>query len=401
MADIEALRARWPASPNDLPEAALAVFAAWSRATEETLRKALDDEVSRGFVQPKGTYSKDQKCRDLTILRSPLPRTLRGSGARTALSTRQLADIGTVQTPLESPSPQDTAAAVGSITSGISTEDRVDHLQQMLNQCLDTMKVQQEQIGQHKATIDQLFQAQLADPEDIQTSAYVVSDTVLRKLGQGSDGSFSWARIKPLPRHERNFVLRTHAGTFAGFPPDLDLVTATKALKEIQAAKLSLSTFATQEVAKYLMRNAHTVKMMGTVYSRIIEMREELESRRAEDDSFKEDLLVPMEDILAFLSTLEDAASGAMDIAIDNQTLMRLAVSRRLEEAIGIAHLRPEVGKKSREDFLSADTLSLIEAAATRSEDLSWAAEGRKRLNGQRSSHGYRSQNAPGNCPSM
>ena len=104
MADIEALRARWPASPNDLPEAALAVFAAWSRATEETLRKALDDEVRRGFVQPNGTYSKDQKCRNLTILRSPLPRTLRGSGARTALSTRQLADIGTVQTHVGSPS---------------------------------------------------------------------------------------------------------------------------------------------------------------------------------------------------------------------------------------------------------------------------------------------------------
>jgi hypothetical protein len=258
------------------------------------------------------------------------------------------------------------------------------------------MRVQQEQIGQHKATIDQLFQAQLADPEDIQTSAYIVGESVLRKLGQGSDGSYSWARIKPLPRHERNFILCTHAGTFAGFPPDLDLVTATKALKEIQAAKLSLSTFATQEVAKYMARNAHTVKMTGTVYSRIIEMREELEARRAEDDSFKEDLLVPMENILSFLSTLDEAASGAMDIAIDNQTLMRTAVSRRLEEAIGVAHLRPEAGKKAREDFLSSKTLSLIEAATTRSEDLSWAAEGQKRLKNQRSSHGYRSQKPPG-----
>ena len=143
-------------------------------------------------------------------------------------------------------------------------------------------------------------------------------------------------------------------------------------------------------------RNAHTVKMTGTVYSRIIEMREELEARRAEDDSFKEDLLVPLEDILSFLSTLEEAASGAMDIAIDNQTLMRTAVSRRLEEAIGVAHLRPEAGKKAREDFLSSETLSLIEAAATRSEDLSWAAEGQKRLKNQRSSHGYRSQKTPG-----
>ncbi len=78
-ADIKAIRARWPASPNDLPEAVLAVFAAWSCATEETIRKALEDEVGRGFVKPKGNYTKDHKCRDLTILRSPLPRTLRGS----------------------------------------------------------------------------------------------------------------------------------------------------------------------------------------------------------------------------------------------------------------------------------------------------------------------------------
>ncbi len=59
--DIDAFRARWPASPNYLPEAALAVFAAWSRATEETIRKALEEEVGRGFVQPKAPYSRDLK----------------------------------------------------------------------------------------------------------------------------------------------------------------------------------------------------------------------------------------------------------------------------------------------------------------------------------------------------
>jgi hypothetical protein len=52
-------------------------------------------------------------------------------------------------------------------------------------------------------------------------------------------------------------AIRTHAGTFAGFPPDLDLVTVTKALKEVQATKLSLSTFATQEVAS-IWRVMHT-----------------------------------------------------------------------------------------------------------------------------------------------
>ncbi len=141
-ADIDAIRARWLASPNDLPEAALAVFAAWSRATEETIRKALEDEVGRGFVKPKGNYTKDHKCRDLTILRSPLPRTLRTTGVRTALSSRQLADIGALSPEEAPPSPQETTAVVNSIQAGTSTEERVDLLQTMLDQCLATMKIQ-------------------------------------------------------------------------------------------------------------------------------------------------------------------------------------------------------------------------------------------------------------------
>ncbi len=73
-----------------------------------------------------------------------------------------------------SPSPHETTTAVSSVTAGTSTEERVDILQNMLNDCLSTMKAQQEQIGQHKATIDKL---QLVDPEEIQTSAYIVGDT--------------------------------------------------------------------------------------------------------------------------------------------------------------------------------------------------------------------------------
>ena len=128
-----------PASPNDLPEAALAVFAAWSRATEETIRKALEEEVGRGFVQPRGHYPKDHKCRDLTLLRSPLPRTLRVAGARSALSTRQLADIGMTTIQTESAPIEDPTSSVGSVTPGASTEERVDLLQSMLTQCLNTI----------------------------------------------------------------------------------------------------------------------------------------------------------------------------------------------------------------------------------------------------------------------
>jgi hypothetical protein len=85
-----------------------------------------------------------------------------------------------------------------------------------------------------------------------------------------------------------------------------------------------------------------------------------------------------------FLSLIESAAEGAMDLAIDSQTFMRLAVSRRIETALGVAHLQQDPTKNPKEDFMSPKTLTLIEDAAKVREDLTWAMEARKTVTSDR-----------------
>jgi hypothetical protein len=73
-----------------------------------------------------------------------------------------------------------------------------------------------------------------------------------------------------------------------------------------------------------------------------------------------------------------------MDLAIDTQTLMRLSVSRRIETALGVAHLHQDPMKHPKEDFMSLKTLTVIEEAAKMREDLTWAMEARKTVTGER-----------------
>jgi hypothetical protein len=89
-------------------------------------------------------------------------------------------------------------------------------------------------------------------------------------------------------------------------------------------------------------------------------------------------------DILEFLSVLELAAEGAMDLSIDTQIPMRLSVSRRIETALGVAHLHQDPTKHPKEDFMSPKTLSIIKDAAKMREDLTWAMEARKTVTDER-----------------
>jgi hypothetical protein len=139
------------------------------------------------------------------------------------------------------------------------SEDRMNSMELSLAKCLDTIAKQNEQLVHQAATLERLFKAQ-ADPEEIQTSTYEVSDSVLSKLGRNSSGKMSWLDIKPLPKSERRRILREHGGTFTTFPPDLDMLASTEALKLVQDAKVTLPNFATQEVAKFMTRNTGTIK---------------------------------------------------------------------------------------------------------------------------------------------
>ncbi len=73
-----------------------------------------------------------------------------------------------------------------------------------------------------------------------------------------------------------------------------------------------------------------------------------------------------------------------MDLAIDTQTFMRLVVSRRIETALGVAHLQQDPTKYPKEDFMSPKTLTLIEDVAKVREDLTWTMEARKTVTSDR-----------------
>jgi hypothetical protein len=109
---------------------------------------------------------------------------------------------------------------------------------------------------------------------------------------------------------------------------------------------------------------------------------------------------VPSHVLLEFLHTLKTTAAGAMDLAIDTQTLMRLSVSRRIETALGVAHLHQDPTKQPKEDFMSPKTLTLIEEAAKMREDLTWAMEAQRSITSNRNSlFGNRLPKAPGGGP--
>ncbi len=91
--------------------------------------------------------------------------------------------------------------------------------------------------------------------------------------------------------------------------------------------------------------------------------------------------------MLEFLGVLESAAAGAFDLSIDTQMLMRLSVSRRIETALGVAHLHQVPTKHPKEDSMSPKTLSIIENAAKMREDLTCCAiEARKTVTGEHNS---------------
>ena len=102
---------------------------------------------------------------------------------------------------------------------------------------------------------------------------------ILSHLGvTAEDGGCSWLGIKPLAPKDRNTITREFAGVFSDFPKELDLFDAIKNRKDVQNfTKMSLQSFATQEVSKFMTRNANAVRLAGTAYSRCLDLRQQVE----------------------------------------------------------------------------------------------------------------------------
>jgi hypothetical protein len=210
-----------------------------------------------GFFKPPGRFTSKQKCSDLTLLRSLLPDSITSV---TPLSRSDVAVFFQDGHPREEEHSDTT-----SVRS--SPDDRMTSMESSLAKCLNIIAKQNEQLATQAATLERLLKAQ-ADPGEIQTFTYEVADGILVKLGRNSAGKMSWLDIKPLPKSERRRILREHGGAFKTFPPDLDMLASTKALKLVQDAKVTLPNFATQEVAKFMTRNTGTMRDSALTHPR-------------------------------------------------------------------------------------------------------------------------------------
>ena len=238
--------------------------------------------------------------------------------------------------------------------------------------------------------IQQLFAQQLAEPHEDVSSAYQVLDDVWHRLGKVPlEDRCSWLNVVALKRREISEIVRTQSGTYPHFPCELDVVGSMKTLPGVKDAKISLLDFAQTEVTKFMRANARTVRLSGTVYSRTLEMQQDLGnfSEKNPDAS-----AIPLEMVVEFVDKMVDAARGTYAISIDTQTTLRLAVSLRLEKALKVDHLTTSNPLKAeREDFIPPSAMRRIEDAAKRNLDLSWALD---QSNGKASFSGRRSENS-------
>jgi hypothetical protein len=120
-------RARWPRKPADLPAEVWGVFEAWERCREAELDEALG-RIER-FFKPPGRFSSKQKCRDLTLLRSPLPPSI------TSVNHLSEADVSTFFGRMVTPSVRRSDSDGDSVRSSPS-EDRMSTMESNLAKCL-------------------------------------------------------------------------------------------------------------------------------------------------------------------------------------------------------------------------------------------------------------------------
>ena len=418
-----AARRAWPGRGHDdrLSAPVRRVFDSWMAVSEDDRLTALDAAVREGFARRPGRDSPRAQCQDLTLSGSPLPVAHANVRLLTAEQIRAMGDPGTeppravrnsdnwvdgtlvprrgrqttrVVTPAagndvgeeaeersHSAPPNASRERGASVRSSsrdsspsrpesVGTDRRVDEL-------LRRIAAQDERIRQ-------LFDQQLAEPNEDVSSAYIVMDEVWQKLGKdAATDRCSWLNVNALKKREVSEVIRTHSGTFPHFPCELDVIGAMKKLPGVADAKISLVDFAQTEVAKFMRANARTVRLSGTSFSRTLEFQQQLADYLDNDPQATE---VSLEWVLEFVDKVVGVSRGAFALSIDTQTALRLAVSTRLEKAMKVDHLTANPLKAEREDFVPPVVIKRIEDAAKRNLDLTWAldqASGKQSFSGR------------------
>jgi len=198
------------------------------------------------------------------------------------------------------------------------------------------------------------------------TADYDVNATVMAVVPK------SFVTLVPLSKKERRQRLHKSQGSFANYPNKMVLKESTKNSKDMQSAKkLTLPQYAV-EVQKFLDRNDNTTKMAGTCWSHVLDMTEDVHQAVTSDS----DAWFRADDIYERLQAAQLCAESAFILGLDAPVHMRLSVANRVDEAMGIKHLRVDPLKAGEDDFISDDTYKLVQAEAEKKQNLTWAKQG-------------------------
>ena len=234
-----AARRAWPGRGHDdqLPAPVRRVFDSWMAVSENDRLGALDAAVREGFARRPGRDSPRAQCQDLTLSGSPLPE--EHAGVR-RLTAAQIVSMGSPSpfvppnavrnsdswvdgallprrgrpatrtvTPADGESLEEreegrsrSAPPDGGRTSDISVSSRASSPSPTESGGQDKrVDALMRRIAEQDERIRQLFDQQLAEPNEDVSSAYIVLDEVWHKLGKDATAArCSWLNINALKK---------------------------------------------------------------------------------------------------------------------------------------------------------------------------------------------------------
>ena len=336
-AEIQTVLDAWPADDAGLPGSVQTALDSWTRQTMVPINAAitqLNDDPASVFTTPSGRgYLKAHKVR-----------TLVAHGVAVAAG-------GPTPLPAE-------------LRSMVSTPDVISEKIRVME---EQLRLQRQEIADSKAEIAGLQKVQDAiDADRDVTADYSVNATVMAAVPE------SFVKMIPLSKKERRQRLHKSQGSFATYPNKMVLKDSTKNSKDMQSAKkLTLAQHAI-EVQKFLERNDNTTKMAGTCWSHVLDMTTDVSQAVTSDP----DAWFRADDILERLQVAQICAESTFSFGLDASVHMRLSVANRVDEAMGIKHLRVDPLKAGEDDFTSDDTYKLVQAEAEKKQNLTWAKQG-------------------------
>ena len=339
---VQEVLANWPEEATSLPPSVRDAYWAWFETRFATLKDALTAMSQDGdneYVAPSTTPDRAEMARVLTVYGwTPVP------GDVPVPSETEFRDVR------KHPPP-------GSSSSLSQMEEMMSRMSSM-----------DAELRRAQSTIESLARTSSVQDDNDVSGDYDVAAEVVESIPP------SFVTLDPLSKKERREILRAHLGVYPkdSWPKSLSLKDATKLSADLKKApKIELTELA-NVVTKFMDRNTVATKMIGTAWSRSIDMRDSLADALDNDV----DVLFRADDTLAQLEDIVEAAAAAFRLSLDLSANMRYEVSKRVDVAMGIDHLRVDPHKRGTDDFLSADTYKLVEEAAKIKSNLAIAKKG-------------------------